>query len=352
MSQEKSGLEALGHSVFLASFEPPPSWVLEQHQDSTNWLCLTKKEGKFDFALIRQLINTLKTMKIDIVHAHCEASALYAGLACKLTRKPIIGTYHRSELRYYQPTLKNKLSAWLLNHYIAISNERKLRMVNQLGINDKKTTTIHGGVELSEVPQPEGNATQAAKDKLALNGRILFSAGHLGPIKGHDDSIEALALLKQKSPKVLDSTHLYIAGDGAPQDYERLRTHIRDKGLEDKITLLGQVTNVMDWMQACDIFLQPSREEGFGLVFIEAGICHKPTLATQVGGIPDIIINEETGILVPPESPKVLAEKLDLLLNNDSLAQKLGEQAHQRTLDHFLLSDQIQKLEKVYRDQL
>lgn len=342
------GLSKIGHTCFLASFEAPPQWVLDQHKNSHHWKLLEKKPGKFDFTLLRKLIKLLKIERIDVVHTHCEASALYAGIACKISRTPIVGTFHRSELRYYQPTLKNKLSAWLLTHCIAISNERKQRMVEQLGITENKITIIHGGVEPNE--SPEQLSTEEAQKKLKLSGKIIFSAGHLGPIKGHDDSINALALLKQSSPALFKQLHLYIAGDGSESDYQRLKDLIKKAQLTDKVTLLGQITNIMEWMQACDIFLQPSREEGFGLVFIEAGLCHKPTLATHVGGIPDIIINGETGYLVEPENPAMLANRLSELLTDTEKAKQICQQAYERTLEHFLLSNQIKKLEKVYVD--
>ena len=283
-----------GHQVTLVAFEAPPQWVLDQHTDSQNWIILNKKPGKFDFNLLLQLLKLIKHHKIDITHTHCEASALYAGIACKLKRTPIVGTYHRSELAHYQPSLKNKFYACLLDHCIAISHERKKRMVEQLGIANQKITIIHGGIELKDAPIIASK--EALKETLGICGTIIFSAGHLGPIKGHEDSIMALVELNHYFPDQAKEAKLYIAGDGSKPEYKHLNTLIRKHQLDGQVTLLGHTSNTISWMQACDIFLQPSREEGFGLVFLEAGLCSKPTIATQVGGIPDIIINNETFI--------------------------------------------------------
>jgi glycosyltransferase involved in cell wall biosynthesis len=324
--------------------------ILDQYSeiDSDQWIILNKKPGKFDFNLLLQLLKLLKQKKIEIVHTHCEASALYAGIACKLKNIPILGTYHRSELAYYQPTLKNKLYARLLDHCIAISHERKVRMVEQLGIVNKKITIIHGGIELADAPIIKSK--EALKQQLGICGTILFSAGHLGPIKGHDDSIMALLELKNNAPEQAKDTQLYIAGDGSKQDYTRLNTLIKKHTLESQVTLLGHTTNTISWMQACDIFLLPPLEEGFGLVFIEAGLCSKPTISTNVGGIPDIIINNKTGYLVEANAPQQIAQKLATLIGNPEKSKRLGDNAHKRTLKHFLMSEQTKKLEQVYRD--
>lgn len=130
---------------------------------------------------------------------------------------------------------------------------------------------------------------------------------------------------------------LYIAGDGSEADFERLNLLIQQHRFQQQVTLLGQITNSMEWMQACDIFLQPSREEGFGLVFVEAGLCGKPTITTHVGGIPDII-NNETGYLVEPQQPAKIAKCISVLLNDPDKAMHLGDAAKRRINQHFVHS--------------
>ncbi|MBL4575460.1 MAG: glycosyltransferase family 4 protein [Opitutaceae bacterium] len=184
------------------------------------------------------------------------------------------------------------------------------------------------------------------RKKLGLpDFRIILSIGHLGPIKGHDDSIAALSLVKQYFP----GAKLYIAGDGTKEDIERLHGKIEKLKLQDSVILLGQITNALEWMQACDIFLQPSLEEAFGLVFLEAGLCRKPSVATKVGGIPEIIVDGEDGYLVEPHEPEKLAERIISIFSSDDKLREMGDSAFHRVEQNFLLSDQIDKLESYFK---
>lgn len=172
---------------------------------------------------------------------------------------------------------------------------------------------------------------------------ILFSLGHLGPIKGHEDSIKAMPAIRNKFPEA----RLYIAGDGLAEDHERLHALIEDLSLQGVVILLGQITNSLEWLQACDIFLQPSREEAYGLVFLEAGLCAKPSVATAIGGIPEIVIDGETGYLVNTRSPSEVAEKVNELIASESDRLSMGEAARRYISKNFDLSDRIDQLERL-----
>lgn len=305
---------------------------------------IEKKSSGIDFSLLLSLFRLLKQQHINIVHAHCEASFLYGGLASRLLGILCVGTYHRSELKYYQPNFKNRLFSRLLSHCVAISSERQSRMIEQLGIPKIKTTIIHGGIEPEEAHSELTPSQIKQKLELINNDKIIFSAGHLGIIKGHDDSIIAMGDILQKHP----GAKLYIAGDGSTSDYERLTALIKQHQLEKNITLMGQIPNTMEWMNICDIFLLPSHEEGFGLVFLEAGLCSKPVVATEVGGIPDIIQEGKTGFLVTPQNSQKIAQQIILLLDDTTLASSMGEAGNERVKEQFALHSQIKKLESMY----
>lgn len=230
-----------------------------------------------------------------------------------------------------------------LNGYIAVSEERKNRIIEELGLSEEHITVIHWGINSELV----GNAIDktGVREKLGLpDNPIILSLGHLGPIKGHDESIRALSLIK----KDFRNAKLYIGGDGSEADSERLHTLIEELKLQDSVILLGQITNSLEWMKACDIFLQPSREEAFGLVFLEAGLCKKPTVATRVGGIPEIIVDGVTGFLVKPFRPDQIAEKLSALLCSHELMETMGNAARLRVEQEFNLGQQVDKLEQLF----
>jgi len=333
------GLKDLGHQVKLVTFSMPPSWVREHYDESDNWVVFNKNSARFDLILLWNMLKLVIEYKPDVIDAHCESSSLYAALVGKLTNTKCVATVHRSKLHYYQSNWKRRLYNRFLDGFIAVSNERKKRMCNQLGLPEDKIRVVHWGIDPGLIPgEPD---RKAARSRLNLaDGKIILSLGHLGEIKGHEDSIRAVATLYKVQPDV----RLYIGGDGAKSDYDRLNDLIEELDVKGVVKLLGQVTNVIDWLQACDVFLQPSREEAFGLVFVEAGLCKRPTIATNVGGIPEIIHNGVTGYLVDINSPTQIGEKLLELLRSPEKSMNMGKEAYDRVINNFVLSKQIETL--------
>ena len=344
ISEEYLGLKNMGHNVKVVTFSTPPRWVLKHYKDSEQWIVKEKSKSRFDLLLLIRLIKLVLQFRPAVIDAHCESSALYSGVVSKLTGTKCVATVHRSKLHYYNSSWKSRLYYKFLDGFIAVSNERKLRMHNQMGLPVEKIHVVHWGIDPAIVPADLGR--ESARIKLGIpDCRIILSLGHLGEIKGHEESIKAVAIAREHHPDI----RLYIGGDGQESDYDRLHTLIEELNVQGAVTLLGQITNVVDWMLACDVFLQPSREEAFGLVFIEAGLCKRPTVATAVGGIPEIIDDGRTGFLVDVNSPEQIAEKLLVLLSDGRKANEIGEAAHLHVIDNFLLKDQVEKLAKYFQ---
>ncbi len=338
--EEYLGLQERGHSVSLVSFSAPPQWVIHHYRGNASWVLFKKNKSKLDVLLLLKLFNFIRQSKAGVIHSHCETSSFYAGLVCQLLRVPIVGTIHRSELRYYAPSWRNRLFYRFLDSYIAVSHERKRRLASQLWLPREKISVLHWGVNPRMIPADHDIFEIRRKFQLS-EGRILFSLGHLGPIKGHEDSIKAMPKIRSRFPDV----RLFIAGDGLAEDHERLHALIEERHLQGAVILLGQITNSLEWMQACDIFLQPSREEAFGLVFLEAGLCGKPTVSTLIGGIPEIIVDGETGHLVSTLNPDGLAKKVVELFASEEDMAAMGAAAKQYIAKHFMLSEKILELE-------
>lgn len=340
-------LEQRGHTVSLCVFEAPLDWIKTQFPrlydvhflDGTN-------SGKL--SMIWQFRVLIAKLSPDVIHAHCEKSFLFGGIAGRLCRIPVLGTYHRSNLEFYQPSCKYRFYASLMSRCVAISSQRVALMRDRLGISPDKITLIHGGVDLSAVDYDKEKSAAKINIGFSLDQRMLLSLGHLGAIKGHDYTLAALEIVVKRFPDV----HLYIGGDGQPEDRERLRTLIQKYGLKDCVTLLGEVANAFELFTACDVFVQPSLEEAFGLVFIEAGAHGKATVATSVGGIPDIVIDNETGILVPPGDSSALALAIIKLLEKPEWTAQLGRNARERIVANFSLEKMVDKYIDVYEGML
>ena len=326
------GLRDHGQQVLPAVYGSPAAWV------KIDGLIQLERKSKNKMALVRQLVSLIKSHNIELVHAHCEFTQLYGGLAAKLCGVPLVSTFHRSELGKYQPSLTNKLIRWCSKACVAVSENRMQLLTDNMGIDAKKCAVVHGGTPVGELPDQASQ--MAAKKALGLDDGYchLLSVGHLGPIKGHEDTLEAIARLPQATREQLK---LHIAGSGSEQEQKNIADKITALALEHQVKLLGQINNVSEWMTACDLFILPSHEEAFGLVFIEAGAKGRATIATRVGGIPDIIDNEETGLLVAPRAPDSLSEAIQRLTENADLRQSMGQKAHKRVASRFSTDNMI-----------
>lgn len=142
-----------------------------------------------------------------------------------------------------------------------------------------------------------------------------------------------------------DSVAFVIIGDGPERP--NIEKIIKEKSLEHKIFLLGQISDAKKYLPAFDIFVLPSIKEGFPWVVIEAMTARLPVIATRVGAVPEIIDNSKNGIIVDPARSEQIAGKIQELLNNDRLRQELGIQAHQTVLFKFSLEKMIREVESV-----
>lgn len=307
-------------------------------------LVLIQRKNISAIQLILRIRTLIKKNKIQVIHAHCELSQLYAGIAGFMCGVPTIGTFHRSDLSKYQPSKVNTLLKLLLSHFIAVSNDRLSLLTKNLSLPANKCHVVHGGAIIENAPTEL--SVQNARDALHIPQQqiVLLSIGHLGEIKGHQDTIFALPQLINDNKDL----HLYIAGDGSKEEKSTLRTLVNSEQLNNYVTFLGQINNAPQWLEACDIFVQPSIEEAFGLVFAEAGAKSKPVVATNVGGIKEIIVDGETGYLVPPASPKKLAIALKKLLESSTSRMQLGKNGYNRISTQFSIENMVTKYLNIF----
>lgn len=317
-----TALSQSGHFVVAVCFGP-----FDKASNAAHDVALAKMSGK-KLGLIWQLAKLIKQHKINLVHAHCESSQLYAGLAAKLCNVPAVGTFHRSRLECYNPSLSNRLIRFALSHYVAVSQDRMHLLTNNMQLPATQCSVVYGGTAFLSIP---ARTKQYARSTLGLKSDsiILLSIGHLGAIKGHQDTLQALSILQR--PDV----ELFIAGAGSDAEKQVLLDLTQTYQLEKQVTFLGQINDAALWLDACDIFVQPSHEEAFGLVFIEAGARRRPVVATRVGGIKEIIQHNVTGLLAEPASAQQLAHSIQRLLDNAESCLTMGDAGFNRVQQTF-----------------
>ena len=185
-------------------------------------------------------------------------------------------------------------------------------------IPEEKIFVQHNAIR----PQPKPSDAEVSELKrhlgMAEHDRLIISIGRLSKEKAHVVLIEAFRLL---CTNLNLSCRLVIVGDGPER--ASLETAARASGQNDRITFAGQVSNVQPFYAAADVFVLPSLSEGSPNVLLEAMAAEVPIVATAVGGVTEIVSNEESSLLVPPKNPPALAAAIDRLLQDSALAQRL-----------------------------
>jgi glycosyltransferase involved in cell wall biosynthesis len=238
----------------------------------------------------------------DLVHAHFLENG-FVGAVCKSLRgTPLIVTAHGGDV--YNLPFRD---SWYYNlaRYVLSEADKVITVshflaekLSALSVSSKKLHVIPNGYDENLFKPLPSNAMRK-KLGLPLNKRILLSVGNLVDVKGHRYLIDAMSMVLKKRSDIL----LVIVGDGSLKT--SLEKKIREFGIENRVLLTGRKRHaeVSLWMNACDVFVLPSLNESFGVVIIEALACGKPVVATCVGGVSEIIANEDVGILVKPAHP-------------------------------------------------
>ena len=291
---------------------------------------------------LRLLVKSLRlavTHRFDAIHAfRALPEGLVAWAVARLAFRRVVIYAHGEELTSWGRGRKYEAMRFALRHAdrIIANSEHTLNTLLGMDVSPTRVAVIHPGVDVS-VFRP-GLDTSGLRERLgiAADEKLVFSVGRLSRRKGFDQVIRAVAQLRAENVPV----RYVIAGIGEDADY--LHGLLREYRLQNVVHLLGAVDarDLPRWMNACEVFAMPNREingdnEGFGMVFIEAAACGKPSLAGEAGGTAAAVLNEITGLRVDGASLEAVTAGLRRLLNNVAWATELGEAGWIRVSNEF-----------------
>ncbi len=291
-----------------------------------------RRRGDDAFKAVRKIIKT-KKIYFDLIHAHFTYPSGYVGAKLKEDyKKPMILTVHEDRdglLNEIFSNNKNIIYTWNSADKIIRVNEKDLIEFKKLHIDDTKLMFLPNGYSQDLFLQMDSNNARI-KLKLPLDRVILVNIASLEAYKGQKYIIESMKKILNTRQDIM----LYIIGQGSLRN--SLQSLINEYGLQDNIILAGgnkPREEIPLWMNACDIFVLPSLSEGNPTVMFEALGCGKPFIGTNVGGIPEIIINDKLGILVEPKDPEGLAQVILRALEAEWDAEYILEYAKRFTWD-------------------
>lgn len=224
-----------------------------------------------------------------------------------------------------------------------------------LGKNNK-IKVVHPGIE-SHITHPPASPSEAwragnikhitrLKEKYKLNNKlVLLTVGRLVKRKGMDKVLEALPEILKIVPNLI----YVIVGNG--EELDNIKLQVINYKLQDSVLI---ITDASDderdaWYDLCDIFIMAARRiagdvEGFGIVYLEAGLAGKPVIAGDSGGVRDAVVDGETGLLVDPENSDAIADAIIHLAQNEPLRRQLGERGRERAIKYFNWEEQVRKI--------
>ncbi len=320
---------------------------------------LTRNVHAFkDIATFFGIIRLIRKERPDVLHVNSSKIGGLGGLAGRLTGVPrIIFTAHGWAFNEKRPAWQRGIIAcahWctiVLAHRVIAVSHKMLRDVAWMPFVQHKITVIWNGVPtVSPMAHSEARAhliSLLSPDMQAhIREKNPYFCGAISELhmnKGLDFLIEAVPLIRERTaaPFVF-----FIAGDGELR--ETLRAHIKAAGVEDVVLFAGHVSNAAHYVSGFDAFIMPSRTEGLPYAILEAGLAGLPVIASNIGGIPEVIRQLENGILVRTGDIKDIADAVIFVMQEKAKAAALGAALHERIITHFSLKGMVEKTEELY----
>lgn len=337
----------------LAVACPPGSMTREISQLGIKVIPIPLKgeiSPRSDWTTISTLVQILRREGITILHAHSSKAGLVGRVAAGLARTPVVFmTAHNSIFYEYWPAWKKSIfaaSEWLLARHthriLTVSEALREELLTTERLNPDQVLTIHNGIDLT--PFRQGVERRAVLRSLGVPqlGQLVGTIARLAPQKGLTFFLQAAAILCRDY-----QVNFVVVGDGPlRQALEEERTAL---GLQRRFFFVGERQDIPQILSAMDIFVLPSVTEGLPLTILEAMAAGKPVVATRVGGIPEVVMDEKTGLLVPPQNPQALARAVATLLSNRNRAKEMGQHGQQRVLERFTNDIMVRKIEEQYK---
>ncbi len=289
------------------------------------------------------LHRVLRQVRADLVHSNSLKAHFIGGLAARLARRPLV--WHVRDLLAEDEGLGllRRAARMVQPQVIAISEA----VATQFAGLPVEVTVIPNGIPLEDFTPGPAPAHLRSKLGLTEGDQVLVVVGRLTPWKGHMTLLEAVSMLAESWPRL----KLVVVGEVAfwePEYEQELKQRAVELGLAERVAWAGFRSDVPDLLRLCDIFVLPSVNEPFGRAIIEAMAVGRPVVATSSGGVPEIVVDGETGLLVPPKDARSLAQAIEALLADPQRAAQMGQRGQARAQQSFSADRVAQHVQEFY----
>lgn len=277
---------------------------------------------------------------IDVVHAHSRVSQVASWLACRMTKTPLVTTCHG----YFKRRLRGVLDTWG-DRVIAISDAVRSHLKDDLGVADGRIELIYNGVDPVRfgLAHPEGEIRSIRESFGIGPGPIVGTIGRLSPVKGQKFLVEAMAAVISKKR----DARMVIVGDGPER--EALESLAKSLGIDGSVHFISSVLDTDRILAIMDVFVFPSVKEGLGIALLEALAAGKACVASDVGGIGDILRRDSCGVLVSSGDPRSISDAVLGLLDDPAGRSRMGERGRSVVAERFSLDVMAGKVAELYK---
>jgi glycosyltransferase involved in cell wall biosynthesis len=296
------------------------------------------------FVSALKLAGVVRREKIDVIHANTRVTQVLAALVSAWTRKPMVTTCHG----YFKRRLGRVLMPCWGRRVIAISDQVRDHLAYDFDVPTDKIDLVYNGIDPERFVPCTAAESAAQKQAWGIEAdkKVVGHIGRLSSVKGQKYMVLAADVLRARHPEL----RWVIVGDG--KEGASLRRLMADKKLDDIVRLCPSAGNTSRALAAMDVFVMPSLQEGLGISILEAQAQGVPVVASRVGGIPTVIEDGVTGLLVSSGDPPAIAAAVGRLLEDHSLAQAIAARAKKRVAEAFTLDSMTQKTRAVYHSVL
>ena len=310
---------------------------------------------KEDFQALIRLIRLINLERPDIVHTHTAKAGTLGRIAAKLTGVPIvIHTFHGHVFHSYFGFFRTKFFLWLerllakfSDVIITVSEQQRDEIIKYKIAEPEKTIAIPLGLDLKPFINLDTDPNEVRREfSVPEETKLVGIVARLVPIKNHVCFLEAARLILAR----YDNVRFMIVGDGEMRS--ALEQKARDLGIEARVIFMGFQYNLQKIYAGLDIVALSSYNEGLPVALIEAMAAGKPVISTNVGGVVDLILDGDNGLLVPSNDPKSLAEASLYLLEHPERRKMMGAAGRKKVYPHFDKKRLVEDIDNLYENLL
>jgi glycosyltransferase involved in cell wall biosynthesis len=321
-----------------------PGW-LQANAMSAGIPCATLHgKGLGDLGVFERLLEAVETHDISVLHAHEFYMGMIGAAVSLATGIPLVVTIHGKQ--YYPDRRRRRTMCRMVAAraaaLVTVSQDLRRFFCHTTGTPSDRVRVIYNGIDLQPFESGREKAELLASTGIPTSAQILGTVGNLYPVKGHRDLIRAMRPIVERRP----ATHLVILGRGALHD--SLLVEAETLGIRDRVHLLGYREDVHDWLAAMNVFAMPSVSEGLPLSLLEAMATGVPSVVTDVGGMPEVVADGETGFVIRQGNVAELADRISFLLEDPSRAVGMGAAGRGLVARRFALDRMVAEYSEVY----